>query len=232
MNTISLGIGKTRKPFSWSFSKLKNFETCARRHEQIDLLKKFKDEESTSLVWGNEVHNALAARLGPKKEPLNFAMKCFEPLAQRLEAVPGKLLVECKYAITAELKPCGYFDSDAWFRAIADVLILNPPVALAIDYKAGKVLDDSVQLALLCACVFAHFPDVHAVRSEYWWLREDAVTRADFKRNEMLAVWKGVYPRVEQLELAYNTGNYPPKPGGLCKRYCPVTGCEYHGKGG
>lgn len=160
---------------------------------------------------------------------LPFALKHFEPLAERLEKVPGKMLVEQKYAINEGLQATGYFESNAWFRAIGDTVVLNPPVALAVDFKTGKVIDDSQQLALLSACIFAHYPDVHAVRSEYWWLREDAVTRADFKRSEMLGVWKGVWPRIEQLKLAYETANYPPKQGGLCKRYCPVTTCEYHG---
>jgi hypothetical protein len=229
MSIQSLGVAITKKPFSFSFSRLKNYETCPRRHQQIDLLKNFKDEESETLVWGDQVHKMLAARLGPRKEELPFAFKQFEVLAQRIEAIEGKLLVEQKYAITENLEACDYFSSKAWFRSIADVAVINPPVAAAIDFKSGKVIDDSVQLALMCGCIFAHYPDVHGIRSEYWWLRQDAITSANFKRSEMLGIWKSVWPRIEQLKLAYETNYYPPKPGGLCKRYCPVVNCEYHG---
>jgi len=173
----------------------------------------------------------MAARLGPKKEELPYAFKQFEELALRLEGVGGKLLVEQKYAIDESLQACEYFAERVWFRAIADVVVFYEYTALAVDYKSGKVIDDSVQLALMCACIFAHYPKIENIVSEYWWLREDTITRAIFNRKDMLGIWKGVWPRIEQLKLAWETNNYPPKPGGLCKRYCPVVSCEYYGKG-
>ena len=112
----------------------------------------------------------------------------------------------------------------------ADVLIVNPPVALAIDYKTGKVLEDSQQLALMAACVFAHYPAVQAIRTEFWWLKEDATSRDDFRRSDMPEMWRGIWPRIVALKQAHDTMTFPPKSGGLCKRYCPVVSCPYHGK--
>lgn len=227
MTTLTLGIGK---PFSWSYSKLKNFDTCPRRYHEVDVRKRFKEDESDTLRWGNEVHKHMAARL-KDTTPLPFAFKNFEPLALRLEAVPGKLLVEQQLAITADMQPCEWFSRSAWFRSIADALVISPPVALAVDYKTGKILEDYQQLALLSACVFAHYPLVLAIRTEAWWVREDAITRQNFKRRDMDEMWRGLWPRYEQLKNAHDTGSFPPKPGGLCKKYCPVNDCEYHGKG-
>lgn len=229
MNTITLGVGK---PFSWSYSKLKNYDTCPRRHYEVDIKKNYKEDEedNDTLKWGNAVHENMALRLNDH-EPLPFAFKHFEPLAERLEAVPGTLLVEQKLAITADFSPCSWFAPGAWFRSIADALVLNPPVALAIDYKTGKILEDYQQLALLAGCIFAHYEDIHAVRTEAWWVREDAITRQDFYRSKLQEIWRGIWPRYEQLKLAHDTNHYPPRPGGLCKRYCPVTSCEFHGRG-
>lgn len=217
------------KAFSWSYSKLKNFESCPKRHYEVDVAKSVKEDESEQLKWGNQLHDALAKRLG-KKIPLPATMIEFEDMVAKLERVPGEVRVECKYAINADFSPVDWFSKDAWYRAIADVLIVNGAVALAIDYKTGKVLEDSVQLALMASCIFAHFPQVQAIRTEFFWLKEDATSRDDFRRNDMVEVWRGLWPRIENLKSAYANMNFPPKPGNLCKRWCPVVACPYHGK--
>lgn len=217
------------KPFSWSYSRLKNWRNCPKRYYEIDVAKNVVEEKSEQLLWGDALHKALEERL-VKKTPLPVGFDEYEPMIQRLERVPGKVMGEQKLAITAEYKPCTFFDRSAWFRSIADVLIINPPVALAVDYKTGKILENSEQLALLAACVFAHYPDVHAIRTEYWWLKDDATTRADIKRSDLPGIWAGVMPEVRLLQNAHETSSFPPKPSGLCKRWCPVTSCAHHGK--
>lgn len=220
---------RSPKSFAWSYSKLKNFDTCPKRYYEIDVSKNVKEAESDQLKWGNELHKALAERLG-KKTPLPPTMFDYEDMMATLEAVPGEVMVECKFAITQDFAPCEYCDRAAWYRGIADVLIINGPVALAIDYKTGRVLEDSQQLALMSACVFAHFPQVQGIRSEFWWLKEDATSRDDFRRRDMPDMWRHLWPRIEALKQAHDTMTFPPKPGGLCRQYCPVVSCPFHGK--
>ena len=50
------------KPFSWSWSKIKNYEMCPRRHYNVDVLKAYQDD-SDNLRRGNAVHEYLAKRL-------------------------------------------------------------------------------------------------------------------------------------------------------------------------
>jgi len=228
-NVISLGIGKENKPFSWSYSKIKNFDSCPKKHQAVDLLKLFKEEESDVLRWGNEVHDGLAKRVRDGT-PLPFTMKHLEPVAAQVLSVPGRRLVEQQLAINKDFQPCAWFARDAWFRIIADVIVLNPPVAFAVDYKTGKILHDSQQLALLAACVFLHHPDINAVRTEFWWIREDEITKENFRRKDMTSIWRGIWPKYLELKNASETGNYPAKQSGLCKDYCPVVTCSYNGK--
>lgn len=227
--TTRRGGGAVKKAFAWSYSKLKNFESCPKRHFHIDVQKDVKEEESEQLQWGNEVHKALADRLA-KKTPLPVPMKAYEPWIARIEKTPGEILVEQKLAITADFAPCTFFDNKAWYRAVGDVIKVTGPVALIADWKTGKIIEDSMQLALSAACVFAHYPSIQKVRSEFIWLKDDASSRADFGRDDMPRMWKGLWPRIEALKHAHETGEYPAKPGYLCRNWCPVVKCKHHGE--
>lgn len=217
------------KPFAFSYSRLKNYETCPKRSWHLDIAKDIKEEESEHIAYGTAVHKALADAVSGKAE-LPKPFSGFQKLVDKLTRNEGTILVEQQLAITKDLNPTEWFSKTAWFRGIADVIKIAGPVALVIDYKTGRIQEDGVQLALMAQCVFAHHPEVQKIRTEFWWLKEDAETRADFTRDDMVGVWAGLLPRVTTLENAYTSGNFPPKPGNLCRRWCPVTSCPHHGE--
>lgn len=220
------------KAWAWSYSKLKNYETCPKRSYHCDIAKDVKEEESEQLLYGNNLHKYIAGAISGAA-PLPKGFTNLQPWVDKVQAQPAhtsiKLLVEQQLAINADFGPTTWFGNDAWYRGIADVIKVMGPVAVVLDWKTGKILEDGVQLALMAACVFAHHPEIQKIRTEFVWLKEDATTRADFTRDDMPRVWAGVLPRVQVLENAAKTMNYPPKPGFLCKRYCPVTQCPHNG---
>lgn len=219
------------KSFSWSYSKLKNFDTCPKRHYEIDIRKSYKEEDGpdTVLGWGNRVHKSLAdACIGTA--PLPNTMQEYQKWVDAVRAGPGELLVEQKYAITKDFRPCEWFSPLAWYRGIGDVVRVDGPVALGLDWKTGKLLHDSKQLMLLAQCIFAHYPGVKRVRTEFVWLKDDCMTPETFDRDTIRNEWIGLLPRIEQLELAGKNMDYPPKPSRLCFKHCPVMSCPYHGK--
>lgn len=219
------------KPFAWSYSKLKNFEACPKKHWHLEIAKDVHEEESEQLKWGNTVHKLLAEYVSGKHTQIPEAIAEYKPWCDKIIGDgTGRILVEQKMAITADFAPTSWFSDDVWFRAIGDVIKVVGSVALIADYKTGKLLEDGSQLALAAACVFAHFPEVQRVRSEFIWLKEDATTRQDFKREEMAAMWKGLWPRIEALRHAHETQSYPAKPGGLCRRWCPIRSCPHYGE--
>jgi hypothetical protein len=222
------------KPFTWSYSRLKNFETCPKRHWHVDIAKDFKEEEGESLLWGNQVHAAAAKNLS-LGTPLPQGMENLDAWCKRLLTPEGnyKILVEQKLAITRGFGPTTWFGKDVWYRGVADVLKIMGPVALAIDWKTGKILDDPVQLALMAGCIFAHFPEIQKIRTEFVWLKEgsDVSSREDFTRAQMPVIWRNIWHRIETLEQAHNTTSYPPTPGRLCRKYCPVKACPHWGIG-
>lgn len=216
------------KAFAWSYSKLKNFESCPKRYYNVDVAKVVKEEESEQLQYGNSLHKALAEAI-TGKAPLPKPFTGFQPWVDKITRTEGTILVEQQLAITQDLGPTEWFGKDAWYRGIADVIKIVGPVAVVLDWKTGKILEDGVQLALMAQCVFAHHPSIEKIRTEFIWLKEDATTRADFSRDDMHNVWTGLLPRVKQLEDAHGGANFPPKPGHLCRRWCPVTACPHHG---
>jgi hypothetical protein len=225
------------KPFTWSYSRLKNYEACGLKHFELDIRAKndplkIKPEESDQLTWGNAVHDAFAKRLGEKRVPLPQSMEMYEPWAERVVTGEGNIYVENKMALTKAFGTCGFFDAGVWFRAIGDVIKVNGRVARIIDWKTGKIVEDSCQLALSAACVFAKFPEVERIKSTFAWLKENATTDEVLKRSDMPGMWKGLWPRIQALEHAHNTMSYPAKPSGLCRSWCPVKSCVHNGVGG
>lgn len=220
------------KAFSWSFSKLKNFETCPKRHYEIDLAKNYVEaiEPGGPLDWGNRVHKAMADAL-TGKSPLPPEMADYQKWVDRVLAGPGTLFVEQKYAITKDFGKTEFFAPNAWYRGIGDVVRIAGPVGLILDWKTGGIKIDSVQLMLMAQCLFSHFPKLQKVRSEFIWLKEDCTTPEVYTRQDLADAWIGLLERVHMLEHAAKTQTYPPKPSGLCRSYCPVSSCIHHGKG-
>ena len=218
-----------KKAFSWSYSKLKNFRTCGYRYLKIDVEKTYQEDMNSEVLrWGDQVHKAFAARV-EKGEPFPVGMENFEDAAARLVGLPGVIKVEQQLAIREDLTPCEWFAKDAWFRGIADYLRINGPVALAIDYKTGKILEEAEQLALVAECVFSHYPQVQAVRTEFWWLKDDVATREDFHRNKRAQTWASIKPKVMELQHAHETMAFPQRPSGLCRKHCIVKDCPHNG---
>jgi len=220
------------KPFAWSFSRLKNFEVCPKRHYEVDLVRSVKEPGGAALDWGNVVHDALAARCGKDRVVLPDELKMYEPWAVKVlgNTPPENVFVEQGLAMTANFTSTGNFDNDVWLRVKCDLYKIAGDVALAVDWKTGKILEDSVQLALTAACIFAKHPEIKAVRSTYVWLKEDAESSETFFREDMPTVWRSIWHRIEAMETAFKRTNYPPTPSGICARFCAVLSCPHNGK--
>lgn len=241
------------KPFTWSYSKLKNFEVCPHRHEQIDLLKNITEPESEELKWGNFLHDALAAAIGTddndKRDPRDQIKPA--PLPEALteyqlevDMVAGyrarnfKVYTELALAIDNQFMPCPWFDARgtpprAWYRAKVDALAIHPGgIAYAWDWKTGKPKEDDAQLAMTALLCFVHYPEIKSVVTSFVWLKEghDVESEKEYRRDDMATIWNDIYPRVVRLANAFESRSYPMNPGGLCKSWCPVRTCPHNGK--
>jgi hypothetical protein len=219
------------KPFSWSYSRLKNFEVCPKRYYHVDVRKDFKEAESEQLRQGNIVHKLFEERLGPRKVPFPQAYKdIYEPWATRVEYGPGDIHVEQQLAITKDFAPCEWFAPNAWYRAKVDVLKKHEQFAILIDWKTGRIVEEPVQLMLSTACVFAHHPEVQVCKSIYAWLAENAESGEVIKREELPTLWSNLWERIEELREAHARDSFPPTPNHLCRSWCPVSVCPHNGR--
>jgi hypothetical protein len=80
--------------------------------------------------------------------------------------------------------------------------------------------------------MFAHAPELRRVRAALVFLGHNATTQAEYDRDDLPEIWSEIMPRVRAMAKARQEREYPPRPSGLCKRYCAVMSCPYFGKGG
>lgn len=210
---------------------MKNFEVCPKRHYEVDLAKNVQEPKGEQLDWGNHVHDCFKLRCGADRTPLpkDFPTH-YEYWAVKVLSNGGQVFVEQGLAMSRSFTPTGNFADDAWLRVKCDFYRIVDDVALAVDWKTGKILEDSVQLALTAACIFAKHPEVKAVRASYVWLKEDCESSENFFREDMPAVWRSIWSRIEAMEQAYLHTNYPPTPSGMCLKWCAVKSCLHNGK--
>jgi hypothetical protein len=210
-----------------SFSALTMYENCPQRYYRQRIIKDVKDLGSKASEEGQRIHKLLELRLTDGRE-LPEELQDVELLCQKLEGAPGELLVEEELTLNEDLKPVGWFDKDAWFRVKTDVLIINGPTAIVLDWKNGKRKIDYFQMESTAANIFMHYPEVETVKTSLIWLKTMATDPEIYTKAEHFhSSWESIYEKVALIEKSAESGDWPAKPSGLCS-YCPAqTSCKY-----
>jgi hypothetical protein len=215
----------------WSFSRIKDFDTCPKQFYHKHILKEFPFEETEATRYGNEFHKAaeLFIRNGtPVPDRFAFA----RPTLDALEAKPGDKFCEYKFGLTRKLEPCSFFAKDVWFRGVIDLLIVHEDRAWIVDYKTGKSsrYAETGQLELMALATFKYFPHVTSVNAGLVFIVADEFVKDKYTvqtEGEMWAKWLGEYAKMEKAE---ETGVWNPKPSGLCRAHCKVMECPHNGR--
>ncbi len=212
---------------AWSYSSIKTFEQCPKKYFHLKVVKDVKDEPGEAADYGTAVHEAaelFITKGTPIPEKFAFMRPIVEPLAKK----QGTKYAEIKIGVTSDMKPCGFFDKDVWYRGIADLLIVNGSKAWLVDYKTGKNAKyaDMKQLDLLAGAVFTHFPKVETINSALLYVVSQEMPRKTHQR-ENLATYMSVFDdQLESLSDAMNNGVWNAKSSALCG-WCPVQTCEH-----
>lgn len=223
--------GVPAKVLPFSISSLSAYETCPRRYYLTKIAKVVHEAQTEATIHGNAVHRALELAVkGEQGLPAKYSS--YQPIVSRVLASPGVKQAERSFALNAAFKPVDYWANDAWVRGKIDLTVGRVKSALALDWKTGKPKqDDNGQLALTAAAIFAEKPYLETVRTGYVWLAHDKLDVATFARNDVPTIWQGFLPRVKRMQNSASSGDFPPKPSGLCRQWCPVgkKHCDFCG---
>lgn len=214
--------------FSWSYTRLRDWENCARAYEWRHI-KRNVEPETDDLRWGNAVHSALADRA--KGVPLPGAMEQFEKYGDAIDRAREAGMTptaETQYALTRQLKKTEWMAPDVYVRAILDLTLVKDDHALIVDWKTGKKRDDDTQLKLFAGFAFALWP-LRTVETRYVWLKGAPPSVKTYTREDSPWIWSDLLPRAERMEKGIELKQFDPRPSGLCA-WCPVKTCEHNRK--
>lgn len=216
---------------TWSYSRLKAFETCPRQFYHVKVLREYEEPETEAMRYGNEFHEAAEHYIGsdaslPAK--FNFA----KPVLDTLKRSPGNKLCEFKMGMTADLEPCAFDDDNVWYRGIVDLNIVDPPKAKVIDYKTGRSAKyaDKGQLELMALCTFAHFPEIEDIKAALLFVIANAFITDKYTRDDIPRLWEKWLGKHSRMEQAFKNDVWNANPSGLCRKHCPVTSCAHNGR--
>lgn len=210
-----------------SFSSIKMYMNCPLRYYHQRVRKAVTDPGSEATHYGERIHKFLEDRLKTNTELPQEAAQYEGLTSAILKGMKGELLVEQELTLNAELKPTGWFDEDAWLRTKIDVLVLNQTEAKVLDWKTGKRKPDFDQLELYALQIFAHYPEVERVSVGFVWLKDKAMDRDEYVRQNAAALWEKLLTQINRIEKSVETEVWPARPSGLC-RFCPARHlCEF-----
>lgn len=140
---------------SWSYSQLKDYETCPLRirftRDNVERI------QSTEAGTGIDIHKAIENYLKENNNELPeiaFADDIANLRKHKAEA-------EVSLAINKNLEPCSW--KVAWGRAIIDALIVSEKAIHFFDFKTGKLnptkaADQAQIFAFFLSCYFPNLP--------------------------------------------------------------------------
>ena len=216
----------------WSYSSINLFQQCPRKYYHLRVAKDIVEPESEAMNYGTLVHKAAEDYI-KDGTPIPENLSYITPALDMLKVLPGSKYCEHKMGLTVELKPCGFFDDDVWFRGVADLLVIKDGVAHIVDYKTGKSSQyaDVKQLELMALAVFKHFPDVTKVKAGLAFLVANDLVTASFVKEQAGETWIKWIQATDRLQASYDNDVWNAKPNFTCRKFCAVMDCEHNGKG-
>lgn len=228
---------RTAKVLPWSWSSLESFETCPRKHWFTRITKKTPEVFNKKKLDGRDIHKSMELYVAGKEAmPEEFAPML--PLADKLRAAPGQRMVEHAFGFTQALAPVDYWDRSAWGRGKIDFVQVRPKVAVVLDFKSGKRKVNSEQLKLFALAAMVTWPHVETVKTGYVWLPNAELNRVQpvldqevYTQADKTGILQNFSARVRKMEQAEIHNQWPPRPSGLCRQWCPVgrQNCEHCG---
>ena len=213
-------------PKPWSYTALEDFVNCPRAFAEKRVFKSVIEPKSEQMLWGEHVHKVFEDRQADGVV-LPVDLEHHEPFMQKLQDMPGILGVEQRIALNTAGQPCEFFGENVWYRGVIDYRKIDNRRAYILDHKTGKQHSKFGQLQLFALHTFAEYPEVQAIKAEYYWTQTESTTGEVYTRDMMPKLWGKFIPDLKQYRQAFIEDTWQPRQSGLCNGWCPVTGCEF-----
>ncbi len=213
-----------------SYTNIKMFGQCPHKYKAMIIDKSIPFSTTREQQSGIDVHAALEAAVA-KGEALPQEFSQYQQIVDKIRSMPGEILCEHKLAIKTDLAPSGYFEKDAWYRGILDVLVVEGASARIIDYKEGNdAYQDDDQLRENAILVFSNFPNVDTIKASFIYLQVGRITLLEIKRAELETLVLKVSKKEVPMLRAEKLNSFPTQKSHLCN-YCQVNTCQYFNRG-
>lgn len=224
----------SRTPGPWSYSSLRLFEQCPRRYQAEKVTKEVPFSQNEAALYGEQLHKA-AEEYIRDGVPIDPRFDFIQPYLDKLNAIEGVKFCEMKLGVKrveGRLAPCDFFDSDVWFRGVADLVILDGDRAWVVDYKSGKSAKyaDTRQLALMAAALFLKYPEIKKIKTSLLFVVSKEFIKEDFEKEYGLSVFAELNGLLTARDAAYESDVWNPRPNNLCRKWCPVKSCAHCGE--
>lgn len=218
-------------PIALSWSRLSDYQQCARKFFLKYVQKSFPQEDmskSVHLVKGSNQHKQLEdylmARKGMKEMPPGFdgAVTQTLPLLDGLLTAFKEAYPEAQVAAKVDWTPEEWFGPEAAWRAIWDATFLNPKEALIVDWKSGKVYEYGAtygQLHLSAVIALNRFPHLDYVDVMYAYIEHKKTEKFRVHRDQLPQVQKHFESEYDKVQVETQ---WQPEPNEFCK-WCPAT---------
>jgi hypothetical protein len=223
---------KNKKP-AWSFSAMKTFEQCPKKYYHLKVAKDYEENFDTpAILYGNEFHEAAERYVGGEDKELDPRFSFALGALDKLIGMEGDKYPEYKMGLTENLEPCGFYDSDVWFRGISDLSIINGSKAKILDYKTGKSARyaDVGQLELMSLATFKHFPAVTVAKGGLFFVVCNEMVKGTYTIEDEPRLWQKWMGKYGDLEKAMENDVWNAKSSGLCRAHCVVLECPHNGR--
>ena len=215
---------------TWSFSSLKTFQQCPKKYYHTKVAKDVKEPDTQATLYGKSVHTVAEEYIRDGK-PIPPEYAYIQGVLDTLKAIPGEKHCELKLGLTKDLKATEFDAPDAWWRGIADLVVINEEKQLAysVDYKTSKSARyaDTKQLDLVALGIFAKFPNIVRVKSALAFVVSKEFVKAEHYAEMAPKYIEKPAQDVARIEAALQNGVWNPVQGPLC-RFCSVKQCEYN----
>ncbi len=216
---------------AWSFSRLKDFESCPLKAYMKYVEKRSQDHmDQKAADRGSMVHTAAEMFVSAEGDFIKEMAKFRDYFGVvREEFKNGDCIVEEDWGFDVDWIPTGWFDENVWCRMKLDNLRTktrnddgDPVHVIPTDYKTGKKYGNEVshgqQGQIYAVGTFLRYPTVEVADVELVYLDQGQITKRTYTREKAM---KFLPPWTSRGLKMTSATDYPPKPNKMTCMWCP-----------